>query len=85
MAKSDMLLRDHLAVDRTRLANQRTLLSFLRTGLYLFVTALAVMKVDFLASLAWIGWLCIFLGVVVMGIGMYNYRKVQLRILRSYE
>ena len=31
----ELILRDHLALDRTRLANERTLLAYLRTALML--------------------------------------------------
>ena len=33
---SDMILRDHLAYDRTVLANERTFLSYMRTSIALF-------------------------------------------------
>jgi len=32
-----IILRDHLAMERTKLANERTLLSYLRSALYLFL------------------------------------------------
>ena len=31
-AKSDLILRDQLAIDRTLLANERTVLAYIRTG-----------------------------------------------------
>lgn len=33
----DLILREHLAIERTKLANQTTLLSFIRTGLYFII------------------------------------------------
>ncbi|MCE5185755.1 MAG: DUF202 domain-containing protein [Planctomycetaceae bacterium] len=36
---SELILRDELAIDRTRLANERTFLSYLRTALTLAVVA----------------------------------------------
>ena len=36
-SREELILRDHLALDRTRLANERTLLSYLRTALMLMV------------------------------------------------
>ncbi|HQZ43477.1 MAG TPA: DUF202 domain-containing protein, partial [Flavobacteriales bacterium] len=33
----DLILRDHLALVRTRLANERTLLSYIRSALYLLL------------------------------------------------
>lgn len=33
----DLILREHLAIERTKLANETTLLSYIRTGLYFIV------------------------------------------------
>lgn len=41
----DLILRDKLALSRTKLANQHTLLSFVRTGIYFVVTALGVASI----------------------------------------
>jgi putative membrane protein len=38
---SEMILRDHLAVDRTVLANERTLLAYARTALTLFLVGIS--------------------------------------------
>jgi len=39
-----LILRDVLAIDRTRLANERTLLAWLRTGLMLLVSGVTLIK-----------------------------------------
>ena len=39
-----LILRDALAIDRTRLANERTLLAWLRTGLMLVVSGVTLIK-----------------------------------------
>ena len=79
------ILRDYLAIDRTRLANQRTLLAFLRTGLYLFVTALAVMKVDIFYELRSLGFLFIGLAVITIVVGVINYFRMRKKINRHYS
>ncbi|HAA13558.1 MAG TPA: hypothetical protein DCE41_18445 [Cytophagales bacterium] len=84
-AHPEIILRDFLAIDRTRLANQRTLLSFLRTGLYLFVTALAVWKVDFLEDLAFLTGILIGLGAITMLVGVINYFTMRKKIARHYQ
>lgn len=33
----DLVLREYLAIERTKLANERTLLTYIRTGLYFLV------------------------------------------------
>ncbi|QTN39224.1 DUF202 domain-containing protein [Cryomorphaceae bacterium] len=83
--RDDLILRDYLAIDRTRLANQRTLLSFFRSGLYLFVTAVAVDRVPMLEDLKWLTAVMWALGVGVMLIGLINYLLMRRKILRAYR
>jgi len=45
----ETIFRDYLVVERTRLANERTLLSYIRTSLYLLLGAIA-----FFSSKGWI-------------------------------
>ncbi len=39
-----LILRDQLAIDRTRLANERTLLAWLRTALMMLVSGITLLK-----------------------------------------
>lgn len=78
-----MILRDHLAIDRTRLANDRTLLAYLRTGLYLVMTAVAVWNLEVLRELHWVGGIAIAAGAIVMGAGVLNHWKMR-RKIRTY-
>ncbi len=43
-AGKQMILRDLLAIDRTRLANERTLLSWYRTALMMLVSGITLLK-----------------------------------------
>lgn len=81
-----MILRDVLAVDRTRLANQRTVLSFFRTGLSLVVTALAIF--EFKQGDIWYlraAWAMIGLGIAVMIAGFISYFATKQSIRKSYR
>ncbi len=81
-----LILRDVLAVDRTRLANQRTVLSFFRTGLSLVVTALAIF--EFKRDDIWYvraAWALIGLGVLVIIAGFISYFVTKRRIKKSYH
>ncbi|MBN1917171.1 MAG: DUF202 domain-containing protein [Verrucomicrobia bacterium] len=40
----DPILRDRLALDRTKLANERTLLAYLRTSLVLILSGITIIK-----------------------------------------
>lgn len=83
--REDLILRDFLAIDRTRLANQRTLLSFFRSGLYLFVTAVAVDRVPMLEDLKWLTAVMWGVGVSIMLIGLINYLLMRRKILNAYR
>ena len=67
-----MILRDHLALDRTKLANQRTVLSFIRTSLYLIISGIALMKVEALQGISWLSYVVIGISVIVLVIGAVN-------------
>lgn len=83
--KLDLILRDTLAIERTRLANERTLLAFFRTGLSLIVTALAIF--EFKEELRYFrtAWALIALGTIVILFGFINYLITKRRIANSYH
>lgn len=83
--REDLILRDFLAIDRTRLANQRTLLSFFRSGLYLFVTAVAVDRVPGLEDLQWLTFFVWVLGISVIILGLVNYLLMRKKIMKAYH
>jgi len=83
--ESNLSLRDQLAIDRTKLANMRTLLAFFRTSLYLLVSALAVMKVDFLANLREYAWVFVGLAVLVLILGLIKFFQVKNRVKKLYK
>ncbi len=40
-----LILRDHLALERTKLANERTLFSYIRTSLYLLTAGIGIYQI----------------------------------------
>lgn len=81
-SEESLTLRDYLAIDRTRLANDRTLLSFLRTGFSLVILAIALFEFTDFSLRLWTGFSLMGIGAVVMGIGIIRFRKVN-KHLRS--
>jgi putative membrane protein len=70
----ELILRDHLAIDRTRLANERTLLAYIRTAFMLLVAgATAVKFVGETRSVVVTGWLFIALGGFVAAFGTWRF------------
>lgn len=83
-----MILRDHLALDRTELANERTLLAYVRTAMALFLTGFSAMHLpSFSPNLTFedlvyqtLGWALVAAALFVMGAGWVRYRRVKARI-----
>lgn len=76
-AGKDLILRDELALDRTVLANERTLLAYLRSGVALMLAGATLLHFAEAGWLSLVGLLCIPLGVVVCGIGVRRWRRME--------
>lgn len=81
-----LILRDHLALDRTRLANERTLLAYLRTAIMLLVSAVTVLKLlhdDH--TMVVLGWILLPVGLGVGAIGAAQFFKMRQIIAAAYQ
>ena len=79
-SEEELVLRDHLAIDRTVLANERTLLAYLRTGLALMLTGTGCIRFFTALAVHAAGYLIILLGIFVSGVGFQRYRKMDEKI-----
>lgn len=81
-------LGDWLALERTKMANQRTLLAMLRTGFYFLVMGLTVITVEELGDIRHFYWLFFIIGALFVTIGIfhffYNHRKLKTKY-QSYN
>ncbi len=69
-----LILRDELAIDRTRLANERTLLSWLRTALMILVSGITLLKLfPGVITLEITGGVLIPVSFLVAGLGVHRY------------
>ncbi len=75
---SEMILRDHLAFDRTVMAVERTILAYIRTILVAFGAGFTLIKLfpedKFLVATAWISFV-----VAAVSIFLAFYRFVKLK------
>ena len=78
-------LRDQLALDRTHLANIRTLLAFARTGIYFIFTGAGIFYLIKKPGLFWLGWIAVLLGFCIILIGLVNYLRTKQRVGRLYN
>lgn len=74
--KDELILRDYLAIDRTILANQNTLLAHVRTALTLVVSGVSFIHFFDLGLIEMIGWVLIPIGFLIFLIGLNNYYRI---------
>jgi putative membrane protein len=73
-----LILRDVLAIDRTRLANERTLLSWIRTALMLLVSGVTLLKLfKGILVMEVIGAALIPAGFFIAGLGVRRYLRTR--------
>ena len=82
--EEELIIRDFLARQRTKLANDRTLLSYIRTSLYFLVSATALVKVDELENIKGLGYLSFFISGVLLFIGFLSYIKIYKRLKKGH-
>ncbi|WP_400075710.1 DUF202 domain-containing protein [Winogradskyella sp. R77965] len=68
-----VILRDYLAIERTRLANERTLLSYVRSSLYLLLGSIALYQLKEFANFEYLALTGMVFCVVFFIIGVYRF------------
>lgn len=79
-----MIARDFLARQRTALANDRTLLSYIRTSLYFLVSGTALIKVEDLENIKEFGYLSFIICVLLLILGFFNFFKIKRRLRKGF-
>ena len=74
---SEMILRDHLAADRTLLANQTTFLAYIRTALTFFVAGITFIRFFDVSAIEIVGWAFIPASVLTFWLGLFRYRRLR--------
>lgn len=80
-----LFLRDHLSAQRTILANERTLLSYIRTALTLFAAGVSFIKFFGYVMIELLGWLLLPLGILILIKGVISFRKMNCVIREEEE
>lgn len=79
-----IILRDFLALERTKLANERTLLSYIRASLYLLLGGIALLKLEDFQQIKFLGYASLTLTVVLLIVGVYRYNKLSNKLKDYY-
>ena len=80
LRKDDLILRDHLALDRTELSNENTLLAYIRTFLAIIITGASLLKFFDTLPINILGWVIIFIGILVLFYGFYRFNNIKRNI-----
>jgi putative membrane protein len=78
----EMILRDHLAYDRTILANETTLLAYLRTAMALLAAGATLFRLysdD--AFFQVLGMVMLVLGVLIAAVGIHRFFAMSKRLI----
>lgn len=81
--QDEIILRDYLALERTKLANERTLLSYIRSSLYLLLGGIALIQLQGFESIKFLGYVSLTLTILLVIIGIYRFQKLN-RQLKNY-
>jgi putative membrane protein len=79
----DLVLREYLAIERTRLANETTLLAYIRTGLYFLIAGSTFGHL--VESQFWniAGTPLVLIGLIIMLLGVIRYFRLRKSIEAS--
>lgn len=83
--KEEIILRDHLALQRTKLANERTLLTYVRTALYLIIAGIAFLGMEDFRGMPSIGISCLIMSVIILIFGFIRYGQLKRQLNKIYK
>lgn len=80
----NVILRDYLAIERTRLANERTLLSYVRSSLYLLLGSIGFFQLTDYPNFKYLAITALVFSVVFFVIGVYRFTLLKKSLKRLY-
>lgn len=83
--KKEIILRDFLALERTKLANERTLLAYLRGSIYLVLGGIAFLQLEGFDSIKWLGPVTLVLAIAFMVLGVFRFFYLKRRLKKFYS
>jgi putative membrane protein len=83
--REEIILRDYLAMQRTTLANERTLFSYIRTSLYLILGGIGLLEVETFSRLQWAGELALLISAFMLVYGVIRYIALRRKLRKFYN
>ena len=65
--------REILALERTKLANERTLLSYIRSSLYLLLGGIGLLQLKDFVQIQWLGYVALGVCGLFLAIGIFRF------------
>lgn len=81
--EEELILRDYLAIERTRLANETALLAYFRTGLFLLSIGLTFIQLKEFKAISLIGWFCLPFSFLSVGFGIYRFVRLNSQMKKN--
>jgi putative membrane protein len=78
-------LQEYLALERTKLANERTFFSFLRTSLYMILAGIALLQIQGFDQMKWLGLVSISFSAIILFIGIYRFVRLGRKLKKFYK
>lgn len=82
--KADLGQSEILAIQRTRLANERTFLAYFRSAIVFLSSGLAIMKISILQEITGIGYFFMVLAPILFIVGLSRFFYVRKQLKRMY-
>ncbi|WP_346883941.1 DUF202 domain-containing protein [uncultured Algibacter sp.] len=79
-----VILRDYLAIERTRLANERTLLSYVRSSLYLLLGSIGIFQLKDFPNFKYLALVSLVFSIIFFVIGVFRFRLLKKSLKRLY-
>jgi putative membrane protein len=71
-----------LALERTKLANERTLLSYIRSSLYLLIGGIGILQLKDFQHIKWLGYVALVICIIFLGVGIFRYVLLSRRLYK---
>ena len=85
MTKNDISRTDFLAMERTKLANERTFLAYFRSFVVMTSSGFAVLKLEMLQQLLTLGYFFIVAGIMMLIIGVVRFYYVKRKLAKYFR
>ena len=74
--------REILALERTKLANERTLLSYIRSSLYLLIGGIGILQLQDFTQIKWLGYVALGVCVLFLAIGIFRFLLLKRKLYK---